>query len=69
MATGTIRMICPNLRCRAILSVPGTARGRNVRCRSCGQKVAVPATSKTPAKTPPAAEPETQTSDSKTTES
>ncbi|MEM9294344.1 MAG: hypothetical protein AAGA57_00945 [Planctomycetota bacterium] len=37
-----IRLICPNLRCRAILAVPQSARGRAVRCRQCGFRVQVP---------------------------
>ncbi len=43
MATDTLRIICPNLRCRAVLSVPGEARGKTVRCRQCGMRVRVPA--------------------------
>lgn len=38
----TIRLICPNLRCRTVLSVPPTARGQTVRCRNCGMRVQVP---------------------------
>ena len=38
----TIRIICPNLMCRTILSVPATARGKDVRCSSCGSKVRIP---------------------------
>ncbi|MFP4145511.1 MAG: hypothetical protein ACLFV3_10245 [Phycisphaeraceae bacterium] len=37
-----IRMICPNLKCRAMLSVPVTARGKTVRCRQCRTHVEVP---------------------------
>jgi hypothetical protein len=37
-----VRMICPNLRCRAVLSVPTSARGKTVRCRQCGTRVKVP---------------------------
>ena len=44
--TGSIRVICPNLKCRAILSAPEHARGRNVRCRMCGMKVRIPSTAK-----------------------
>ena len=44
MASGeVIRIICPNLKCRTILSVPDGARGKSVRCRSCGTRVSVPA--------------------------
>ena len=43
MASGeVVRIICPNLKCRTILSVPGSARGKSVRCRSCGTRVSVP---------------------------
>ncbi|MEM7682311.1 MAG: hypothetical protein AAF288_10185 [Planctomycetota bacterium] len=44
-----IRLICPNLRCRAILAVPQTARGRAVRCRQCGFRVQVPSGAAKPA--------------------
>lgn len=40
--TDVLRIICPNLSCRSILSVPSTARGKYVRCRMCGTKVAIP---------------------------
>jgi len=39
----SIRMICPNLKCRSILSVPPAARGKTVRCRQCGMRIQVPA--------------------------
>jgi len=29
------QLICPNLRCRKILSVPDEARGKLVRCQHC----------------------------------
>lgn len=37
-----IRLICPNLKCRKILTVPQTARGKIVRCGNCGMKITVP---------------------------
>lgn len=37
-----VRMICPNLKCRKVLSVPDTARGKKVRCRGCGMRVQIP---------------------------
>jgi hypothetical protein len=50
-----IRLICPNLKCRAILSVPPSARGKAVRCRACSMRVQVPAGGKPkPAPTPEA---------------
>lgn len=42
MANSSIRMMCPNLRCRTLLAVPPTARGKNVRCRQCGSRIQVP---------------------------
>ena len=44
MSTSMIRLLCPNLKCRKILSVPLSARGKTVRCRNCGMRVEVPAT-------------------------
>ncbi len=55
--TSSIRMICPNLKCRCVLSVPPQARGKTVRCRQCGMRIQVPAETGKP-KTSPAAEAE-----------
>ena len=41
-AENVIRIMCPNLKCRAVLGVPPEARGRLVRCRNCGGKIMVP---------------------------
>lgn len=38
----SVRIMCPNLRCRAVLAVPGEARGRMVRCRSCATNIRIP---------------------------
>ncbi|MFN3169016.1 MAG: hypothetical protein ACE37H_18365 [Phycisphaeraceae bacterium] len=46
MSSAAIKLICPNLRCRTLLSVPPTARGKNVRCRQCGTRIQVPAQGK-----------------------
>lgn len=43
MANPAIRLLCPNLRCRSLLAVPVSARGKNVRCRQCGTRITVPA--------------------------
>lgn len=40
--TSVIRLICPNLKCRKILTVPATTRGKTVRCRNCGIRINVP---------------------------
>lgn len=53
MAEATVRIMCPNLTCRKVLAVPPIARGKTVRCRSCGTNIRVPE-SKRPAT--PAAE-------------
>jgi len=37
-----VQMICPNLRCRKILSVPDDARGKLVKCQHCAQNFRVP---------------------------
>jgi DNA-directed RNA polymerase subunit RPC12/RpoP len=58
MSSAAIRLICPNLRCRALLSVPPTARGKNVRCRQCGTRIQVPDKGK-PKPTAPAASQDT----------
>jgi len=42
MGISAIRIMCPNLRCRTVLAVPTEARGRMVRCRSCGTSIKVP---------------------------
>jgi RNase P subunit RPR2 len=42
MAEQMIRMMCPNLTCRKVLSVPEVARGKTVRCKQCGTNIRVP---------------------------
>jgi len=34
--------MCPNLRCRKVLAVPTSARGKVVRCRACGTRIRIP---------------------------
>jgi len=36
------QVMCPNLRCRKILSVPDEARGRVVKCQYCQSLLRVP---------------------------
>ena len=52
--SSSIRIICPSLACRALLSVPVAARGKTVRCSQCGLRVSVPVkpSAGTPAATP-----------------
>ena len=38
-----ITILCPNLRCRTVLSVPDGVRGKKVRCSQCGIAFLVPA--------------------------
>jgi len=40
----SITLLCPNLKCRAVLIVPDLARGKKVVCGKCGTTLAVPAT-------------------------
>ncbi len=37
-----VRIMCPNLTCRKVLSIPEIARGRTVRCKTCGTNIRVP---------------------------
>ena len=40
-----VMMICPNLKCRKVLRVPGQFRGRHVKCHYCQITFEVPAKS------------------------
>lgn len=42
MSDAPVRIRCPNLTCRKVLAVPQVARGKTVRCRSCGTNIRVP---------------------------
>jgi LSD1 subclass zinc finger protein len=37
-----VLLLCPNLRCRKILSVPEGIRGKTVKCQHCQTMVRVP---------------------------
>ncbi len=37
-----VRIMCPNLTCRKVLSIPSLARGKTVRCKACGTTIRVP---------------------------
>ncbi len=42
-----VQLICPNLRCRKILSVPDEVRGKLVKCQFCQGSFRVPESRKT----------------------
>ena len=37
-----ITILCPNLRCRTVLTVPDGVRGKKVRCGQCGTAFLIP---------------------------
>ncbi len=54
-----VRIMCPNLTCRKVLSIPEMARGKTVRCKSCGTNIRIPSVkSPKPAPAPPPPPPE-----------
>ncbi len=61
MSTSAVRLLCPNLKCRTVLSVPVSARGKTVRCRSCSMRVQVPNGQPKPQPAPLATETEATT--------
>ena len=44
----TIRIMCPNLKCRSVLAVPETARGKNVKCSNCTTLFKIPSQTSQP---------------------
>lgn len=55
MTEQIVRIMCPNLGCRKVLSVPISARGKVVRCSGCQKNLRVPqAQDSKPAATPTA---------------
>jgi hypothetical protein len=38
-----VQLLCPNLKCRKILSVPNDVRGKLVKCQHCQTMLRVPA--------------------------
>jgi LSD1 subclass zinc finger protein len=46
------QLMCPNIKCRKILSVPEEARGKIVRCSHCQTSLRVPAPKEDPTKKP-----------------
>jgi hypothetical protein len=54
MSDSMLRIMCPNLLCRKVLTVPELARGKTVRCRSCSTAIRIPAKAEAEAGAPPA---------------
>ena len=50
-----VQLLCPNLKCRKILSVPEEVRGKLVRCQYCHTMIRVPLPKTEPALTATAA--------------
>ena len=42
MSESHVKIMCPNLLCRKVLSVPGAARGKTVRCKACATVIRIP---------------------------
>lgn len=63
MPAEMIRLICPNLKCRSILTAPSSARGKAVRCGKCAMKVRIPASLGTEAAKPAGAAAPTATTE------
>ncbi|MCA9276662.1 MAG: hypothetical protein KDA29_11600 [Phycisphaerales bacterium] len=43
-----VRIMCPNLTCRKVLSIPEVARGKTVRCKACGTNIRIPSNKPAP---------------------
>ncbi len=54
----SIAVLCPNLRCKAVLNVPETARGKTIRCGQCGTALRVPTSKPQVERAPQPASPE-----------
>lgn len=42
-----VRILCPNLTCKKVLSVPESCRGKTVRCKNCGTNIRIPSAANT----------------------
>ena len=47
-----VQLLCPNLKCRKILSVPDEVRGKLVKCQYCQTMLRVPMPKAPPTVTP-----------------
>jgi hypothetical protein len=50
-----VQVVCPNLRCRKLLSVPEEVRGKQVKCQHCDTTFRVPEVRKPEAVAAPSA--------------
>ncbi len=58
MSDAHVKIMCPSLLCRKVLSVPASARGKTVRCKACSTVIRIPEkAAPAPIAPPPAAEP------------
>ena len=39
----TVRIMCPGIKCRTIMTVPETSRGKNIKCPQCKLLFKMPA--------------------------
>lgn len=53
----SVQLICPNLKCRKILSAPDEARGKLVKCQYCQMSFRVPERGKPAPSATPAPKP------------
>lgn len=60
----SVTLLCPNLRCRAVLQVPDGVRGKNVRCGHCGTVFSVPLKTEPVRRASTSQEPSAQNSES-----
>ena len=52
MSDAHVRIMCPSLLCRKVLSVPASARGKTVRCKACSTTIRIPEKQVKPAPDP-----------------
>jgi len=55
-----VQLLCPNLKCRKILSVPSDVRGKLVKCQYCQTMLRVPAPKPDPSSAPTGGAPAAQ---------
>lgn len=53
MSDDHVKIMCPSLMCRKVLSVPASARGKTVRCKACSTVIRIPDKGAQPIEPPP----------------